>query len=153
MQGFGAPLPALVIATLLGVPESDQDWAREQIDTTFHLDPDKGMVNDISLTARIELHQYLQELIAQRRAHPTDDMLSDLVAAELTDPGRSAASVSPSWSSTTAVLDRAWRRVWPYRRATIVTFSRLVMAGSTAAYWPASPMTDDEFAARWVPKG
>ena len=85
VQGFGAPLPALVIATLLGVPASDQEWAREKIDTTFHLDPEKGMVNDISLTARIELHQYLEGLIEERRAHPTDDMLSDLVTAELTD--------------------------------------------------------------------
>jgi len=85
VQGFGAPLPAMVIATLLGVPESDQPWVREMIDTTFHHDPEKGMVNDVSLTARIELHEYLEELVGKRRADPQDDMLSDLMAAELTD--------------------------------------------------------------------
>lgn len=85
VQGFGAPLPALVIATLLGVPESDHAWAREKIDTTFHLDPEHGMVNDISLAARVELHEYLVELLTARRDDPRDDMLSDLVTAELTD--------------------------------------------------------------------
>lgn len=85
VQGFGAPLPAMVIATLLGVPEPDQGWVREMIDTTFHHDPDKGMVNDVSLTARIGLHEYLEELVGKRRADPQDDMLSDLMAAELTD--------------------------------------------------------------------
>ncbi len=85
VQGFGAPLPAMVIATLLGVPEPDQPTVRDLIDTTFHLDPEKGMVNDVSLTARIELHQYLEDLVAKRRADPQDDMISDLMAAELTD--------------------------------------------------------------------
>lgn len=84
VQGFAAPLPAMVIATLLGVPESDQPRVRELIDTTFHLDPEKGMVNEVSLTARIELHQYLEQLVSARRADPRDDMLSDLMAAELT---------------------------------------------------------------------
>ena len=85
VQDFGAPLPALVIASLLGVPESDQRWAREKIDTTFHHDPEKGMVNDVSLTARIELHEYLDGLLRARRADRQDDMLTDLVEAELTD--------------------------------------------------------------------
>jgi cytochrome P450 len=85
VQGFGAPLPAMVIASLLGVPAADQQWVRELIDTTFHLDPEKGMINDISLTARIELHQYLERLCGEKRALPQDDMLSDLMAAELTD--------------------------------------------------------------------
>ena len=85
VQDFGAPLPALVIASLLGIPESDQQWAREKIDTTFHLDDEKGMINDISLAAMIELHEYLEAQIEERRKTPRDDMLTDLVNAELTD--------------------------------------------------------------------
>jgi cytochrome P450 len=85
VQGFAAPLPAMVIATLLGVPERDQAWAREKIDLVFHLDPEKGMINDVSLGAQIELNEYLRSQITERRAHPTDDMLSDLVMAELPD--------------------------------------------------------------------
>jgi cytochrome P450 len=85
VQGFGARLPAMVIASLLGVPASDQAEVRRLIDTMFHLDPDKGMVNDVSLTAQIELHEYLTRQIEDRRARPRDDMLTDLVNAELTD--------------------------------------------------------------------
>jgi cytochrome P450 len=85
VQDFGAPLPALVIASLLGVPESDQHWARGKIDLTFHHDPEKGMVNDVSLAAMVELHRYLEDLLRARRASPQDDMLSDLVAAEVVD--------------------------------------------------------------------
>jgi cytochrome P450 len=85
VQDFGAPLPALVIASLLGIPAADQQWAREKIDLTFHHDPDKGMVNDVSLGAMVELHEYLEGQLTERRTTPRDDMLTDLVEAELTD--------------------------------------------------------------------
>src|SRR6185369_11573688 len=59
VQDFGARLPAMVIATLLGVPPEDQEEVRHQIDTVFHIEPGVGMINDVSLTARIALHEYL----------------------------------------------------------------------------------------------
>jgi cytochrome P450 len=83
---FGAQLPANVIAMLLGVPESDRPHVRETIDAIFHLEPGMGMVNDVSLQAMATLHSYLSGQIAERREHPRDDMLSDLVAAEVDEP-------------------------------------------------------------------
>ncbi len=83
---FGAQLPANVIAMLLGVPESDRPHVRETIDAIFHLEPGMGMVNDVSLQAMATLHSYLSGQIAERREHPRDDMLSDLVAAEVAEP-------------------------------------------------------------------
>ncbi|MGH9111221.1 MAG: cytochrome P450 [Acidimicrobiales bacterium] len=85
VQGFGARLPAMVIASLLGVPAPDQGRVRELIDTMFHIDADKGMVNDISLAAQLELHEYLLGALEARRANPRDDMLSDLLVAEVSD--------------------------------------------------------------------
>jgi cytochrome P450 len=85
VQGFGARLPAMVIASLLGVPAPDQPRVRELIDTIFHIDADKGMVNDISLTAQLELHEYLVGALEARRASPRDDMLTDLLDAEIVD--------------------------------------------------------------------
>jgi cytochrome P450 len=85
VQDFAARLPAMVIASLLGVPEADQPRVRELIDTTFHLEPGVGMINDISLTAMIELGGYLSSQLEERRVSPRDDMLTDLVEAELTD--------------------------------------------------------------------
>ncbi len=81
---FGAVLPSMVICELLGVPSADRAWVKEQIDTTFHIEPGVGMLNDVSLTARIELDGYLTELMKARSEHPGDDLLSGLVQAELT---------------------------------------------------------------------
>jgi cytochrome P450 len=85
VQDFGARLPAMVIASLLGVPLADQEWAREKIDTVFHIEPGVGMINDVSLNAQIELNAYLTAQLEERMSSPRDDMLTDLVTAEITD--------------------------------------------------------------------
>jgi cytochrome P450 len=83
LQDFGARLPAMVIASLLGVPLSDQEQARHLIDTTFHIEPGVGMINDTSLTAMMELSQYLAGQLAERRVTPRNDMFTDLVQVEM----------------------------------------------------------------------
>jgi cytochrome P450 len=85
VEDFGARLPAMVIASLLGVPIEDQDRVRRLIDLVFHIEPGVGMINDVSFQARIDLHTYLVDQIERRQAEPRDDMLTDLVAAEVTD--------------------------------------------------------------------
>jgi cytochrome P450 len=90
VQDFAARLPAEVIASLLGVPEADREFAREKIDTVFYIEPDVGMINETSLNAQIELFQYLGAQLEECRAHPRDDMLTALVEAEITaDDGTS----------------------------------------------------------------
>jgi len=86
VQDFAARLPAMVIASLFGVPESEQEALRERIDTMFHIEEGVGMVNDIALNAGIEIHSYVSELLRDRTAHPRDDMLTDLTEAEITEP-------------------------------------------------------------------
>jgi cytochrome P450 len=85
VQDFGARLPAMVIASLLGVPLEDQEQVRHLIDTTFHIEPGVGMVNDVSVHAMVELGGYLREQLAERRRAPRDDMLGDLVTVEMDD--------------------------------------------------------------------
>jgi cytochrome P450 len=82
---FGAQLPSRVISMLLGVPEEEREEQRQNIDQIFHIEPGVGMVNDISLTAGIALHEYLAGLIRRRRADPQDDLITDLGHAEITD--------------------------------------------------------------------
>jgi cytochrome P450 len=81
---FGATLPSMVICELLGVPSGDREWVKDRIDTTFHIEPEVGMINDVSLTARIELDRYLTALLEERTAAPGDDLLSGLTQADLT---------------------------------------------------------------------
>jgi cytochrome P450 len=85
VEDFGAQLPSLVITELLGVPLADRRVVKEWIDTTFHIEPGVGMVNDVALGARIKLHEYLLDQVVERRAAPGDDLLSGLVEAEVTD--------------------------------------------------------------------
>lgn len=82
LADFGARLPAMVIASLLGVPLEDQERARHLIDTTFHIEPGVGMMNDVAVAAMLELSEYLDGQLDARRAEPRDDMLTDLVQVE-----------------------------------------------------------------------
>ncbi len=82
---FAQQLPSLVISALLGVPDDDREEVRHHIDMVFHLEPGKGMINDISFGAQIWLHEYLSALLAERRRAPSDDLLSGLVQAEIAD--------------------------------------------------------------------
>ena len=81
---FGAVLPSMVICELMGVPASDRKWVKETIDTTFHLEPGVGMINDVSFAAQIELDSYLSKLLEERTAAPGDDLLSGLTECDLT---------------------------------------------------------------------
>lgn len=74
------PLPAIVIARLLGVPE--EDWA------TFKRMSDGIIGGELGPQKFANFHalgQYLQRAVDQRRAAPTDDLIGGLVAAQLDD--------------------------------------------------------------------
>ena len=78
------PLPVTVIAEMLGIPREDQatfrDWTRSMAPVLDPLIPQDNM--EEMLRAGMELLQYVNELIDKRRAHPGDDLISDLIRAE-----------------------------------------------------------------------
>jgi cytochrome P450 len=104
VQDFAARLPAMVIASLFGVPEPDQEGLRKLIDTVFHIEEGVGMVNDTSLTAGIEIHGYVCELLRDRTKNPRDDMLTDLTVAEITEPDGSVRRLSIAEAADFAFL-------------------------------------------------
>ncbi|GAA3058032.1 cytochrome P450 [Pseudonocardia yunnanensis] len=83
MEAFADPYPARVICELLGVP-------REQHDAFRGWANDLGLAFSFTAAANVErieaalegLHAATDALLAQRRARPTDDLLSALIAAE-----------------------------------------------------------------------
>ena len=81
-----AELPLIAIAELLGVPHEDRrkvfDWSNRMIGAT---DPDMSGGLDDAASASIELYMYANELGAQRRAEPRNDLISMLVSAEGND--------------------------------------------------------------------
>jgi cytochrome P450 len=71
--------PTRIIATLLGLPPEDLDlFRRLSLDLI-------SIPTDImaGLNAAAELHGYFLEQVEQRRHAPTDDIIGDLVAAEI----------------------------------------------------------------------
>jgi cytochrome P450 len=85
--GIAAELPMQMICILLGVPESERHWLFEAIEPQF----DFGGSRTASLSqlsaeeAGSQMYAYGQELIASKRAQPTDDMLSVVANAALAD--------------------------------------------------------------------
>ncbi|MEV0752331.1 cytochrome P450 [Streptosporangium sp. NPDC050280] len=81
VAAFARPIPSVIICELLGVPYEDRDRFQENIDKFLG-----GEVADEELFAAYTATQdYLAELVAAKRANPTDDVLSDLLDSDLTD--------------------------------------------------------------------
>jgi cytochrome P450 len=84
---IAAELPMQMICILLGVPESERHWLFEAIEPQF----DFGGARTASLSqlsaeeAGSRMYTYGQELIASKRAQPTDDMLSVVANAAFAD--------------------------------------------------------------------
>lgn len=84
MADFAFPLPAIVIAEMLGVPTGDRDRFKEwsnrivrSVDATQPLE-----VRALGQEAMLALTDYFADLMAERRARPRQDMLSELIAPE-----------------------------------------------------------------------
>ncbi|MFD7321559.1 cytochrome P450 [Streptomyces sp. NPDC059875] len=81
VTAFAKPIPTIIICELLGVPYEDRDSFQEQIDKFMN-----GETGDEDLIAAYTATQnYLAQLVAAKRANPTDDVLSELTDSDLTD--------------------------------------------------------------------
>jgi len=85
MREFAYPLPAIVIATMLGVPPEDRD----QFNTwTGHfgtlLDMSNSTLEDIfhAISGVSEFLEYFRHIIRQRRTTPKDDLMQAMINAE-----------------------------------------------------------------------
>ena len=86
---FADALPMTVIADALGVPRADMPRFKRWSD---------GFITQLSGVATreqrldaarriVEFQHYFVDMIEQKRAHPTDDIISDLVHADLAEEG------------------------------------------------------------------
>jgi cytochrome P450 len=83
---FGARLPVMVISALLGAPEEDEEQLRDWSDSMLHIDPGE-MMGAQAIDIRQAVHNYWQAIIDDRRRTPRDDIMSELMTAELEDDG------------------------------------------------------------------
>jgi cytochrome P450 len=80
---FAGKLPMDVISELMGVPEPDRDRIRAMADGVMHREDGINDVPASAIEASINLIVYYQQMIAERRKKPTDDLTSALLEAEI----------------------------------------------------------------------
>jgi cytochrome P450 len=74
-------IPLYVIGLLLGIPEEDFGALRDRTDGRVRTDPGQGMrYSDESFVG-----DYFRDYVEWRAAHPSDDLMSELLAAEFED--------------------------------------------------------------------
>ena len=82
---FGAKLPMMVIGAMLGVPEEDRDAIRVWTDEMLHREPGETDVSDRIADVHTHLWGYFGRYVQERRRRPQDDMMTDLIEAEIID--------------------------------------------------------------------
>jgi hypothetical protein len=80
---FAGRLPMDVISELIGVPVPDRDRIRAMADGVMHREDGVTDVPASAIDASINLIVYYQEMVAERRKKPTDDLTSALLQAEI----------------------------------------------------------------------
>jgi cytochrome P450 len=90
VSAVAKPYPSLVIATVLGAPLADaprlhewSNWVQRQFDAPTLMAERPRIERNV-----VELHDYLDELLAARREDPGDDLVSQLLAARAEDGDR-----------------------------------------------------------------
>jgi cytochrome P450 len=80
---FSGPFPVEIISRMLGVPEPDRQQIRHWLDLMLHREPGEIDPTPEGMGAAIEAVAYFLELVADKRRHPGDDMISRLMEAEV----------------------------------------------------------------------
>ncbi|WP_243795165.1 cytochrome P450 [Saccharopolyspora gloriosae] len=82
VPAFALPLPSLVICELLGVAYADRAEFQERSAVAVNLDAG----DEARLHAQAGLHEFMRGLVADKRVHPTDDLISGLVHGDADPP-------------------------------------------------------------------
>ncbi|MGO9384980.1 MAG: cytochrome P450 [Mycobacterium sp.] len=80
---FAGKLPMDVISELMGVPQPDRAQLRAWADGVMHREEGVTDVPASAIEASINLIVYYQQMIAERRKKPADDLTSALLDAEI----------------------------------------------------------------------
>ena len=84
LEHFATPIPVIVIAELLGVPTAMApqllDWSHRMV-AMYQFGVTRA-VEDSAVAAASEFAAFLRDYVKQRRATPSDDLISQLIAAE-----------------------------------------------------------------------
>jgi cytochrome P450 len=79
---YAEPMPVYVIADLLGVPREDHVRLRAWSQAIVHMyEPGVGaLTKAAAIEASTAFSDYVREVVAERRRHPGEDLISDLIS-------------------------------------------------------------------------
>jgi cytochrome P450 len=80
---FSGPFPVEIISRMLGVPEADRQQIRHWLDAMLHRESGEMDPTPEGAEAAIESVVYFLNLVADKRNHPGDDMISRLTEVEV----------------------------------------------------------------------
>jgi cytochrome P450 len=84
VEEFAVPLPACVVAALVGIPAAELDWYRARvapIDAFLDLDGKTAQAMRLADEAARQLRDFYADLIERRRKEPAEDLLSAVISS------------------------------------------------------------------------
>lgn len=82
-EEFSSRLPLLMACHLLGFPEEDSELMGRLFREAFQRTPGTGGIPSHAVDANAKMQDYFMEAIAERRKRPREDVLSQVVTAEI----------------------------------------------------------------------
>jgi cytochrome P450 len=79
---FAGKLPMDVISSMMGVPKTDRAELRRLADLLIHRPPGARDVPQAGVDAALTLLGYFTDMLAERRKHPGEDLMSALASAD-----------------------------------------------------------------------
>jgi len=83
-RAFGRPLPSTIVAEILGIPVSDREFFMDLSERAEAAVSEPTATEEYQLVYR-EFVDYIYEQFDERERHPTDDLLSAILHAEVGD--------------------------------------------------------------------
>ncbi|WP_077326345.1 cytochrome P450 [Virgibacillus siamensis] len=85
VDSLTAPFPGMVITALFGVPVEDRSQFKHWVDILFqpYNTANQEEIERKKQEAATEYYQYLYPIVVEKRSNPAEDILSDLIKAEV----------------------------------------------------------------------
>jgi len=90
VEEFSALLPMDVIMELIGVPSADRNRLRRWMDASLERIEEPPYIGREAIEAMVSMTEYWNELLADKRRHPDEGLMSRLCEAESAEDGRTA---------------------------------------------------------------
>ena len=125
VKDYSSVFPMDFISQLMGVPTEDRRPIRELVDISLTRKADTPEIPEPAIRAMVELSAYFDDFIAERRRSPKEDLISELMSAEikrddgsrdrLTDAellGFSSLLAAAGAETTTKLMSNALVLIW-----------------------------------------